>query len=174
MWSSIMECMAEVEPKSILEVGSNIGNNLHAINNISNAKLYAVEPIKQAREILVNSGLLPSENIFDGTAEKIPFSNQSADLVFTNGVLIHIHPNNLLQACKEIYRVSAKYIVCIEYFSDKNEEIPYRGHDEVLFKCDFGSFWLDNFSDLLLSGYGFNWKRATGLDNLNWWVFRKP
>ena len=72
------------------------------------------------------------------------------------------------------YRVTRRYIVCIEYFSDKPEEIPYRGHDGVLFKRDFGGFWIDNFPDLETRDYGFVWKRVTGLDNLTWWVFEKP
>ena len=93
------------------------------------------------------------------------------DIVFTCGVLIHIHPENLLDAMKEIYRVSKKYIVCAEYFSDKDEEINYHGEDGLLFKKDFGSFYLDNFPNLKLIDYGFSWKRVTGMDNLTWWIF---
>jgi hypothetical protein len=48
------------------------------------------------------------------------------------------------------------------------------GDQNVLFKCDFGSFWLDNVPDLVAAGYGFFWKRLTSLDNCNWWLFRKP
>jgi hypothetical protein len=51
--------------------------------------------------------------------------------------------------------------------------VRYRDQDEALFKRDFGSYWLDNFSDLRTLGYGFQWKRVTGLDNVNWWLFRK-
>lgn len=50
---------------------------------------------------------------------------------------------------------------------------PYRGHDDRLFKRDFGGYWLDHFSDLWTVAYGFAWKRITGLDNLTWWLFEK-
>ena len=71
------------------------------------------------------------------------------------------------------HRVARRYIVCVEYFSDQPETIPYRGHSEVLFKRDFGSLWLDCFPDLRVLDYGFFWKRLTGLDNLTWWLFEK-
>ena len=74
---------------------------------------------------------------------------------------------------REARRVARRYIVCIEYFSDKTEEITYRGHRGMLFKRDFGGFWLDNFPDLEVRDYAFAWKRATGLNNLTWWLFEK-
>jgi hypothetical protein len=55
----------------------------------------------------------------------------------------------------------------------KPEMFPYRGHDDRLFKRDFGGYWLDHFSDLWTVAYGFAWKRITGLDNLTWWLFEK-
>ena len=58
-------------------------------------------------------------------------------------------------------------------FSDKPVETPYRDHSDVLFKRDFGGFWLDNFPHLRVVSYGFAWKRVTGLDNLTWWLFEK-
>jgi spore coat polysaccharide biosynthesis protein SpsF len=32
---------------------------------------------------------------------------------------------------------------------------------------------MDRFPDLQLVDYGFFWKRATGLDDATWWLFRK-
>ena len=72
-----------------------------------------------------------------------------------------------------MYRVSNRYIVCIEYFSDKPEEIEYRGQSGMLWKRDFGSFWMEQHPDLKLLDYGFFWRRATGLDNLTWWLWEK-
>ena len=62
----------------------------------------------------------------------------------------------------------------IEYFAAEPEEKRYRGQDGLLFKRDFGAFWLEMFPELELIDYGFFWKHATGLDNLTWWLFRKP
>ena len=41
-----------------------------------------------------------------------------------------------------------------------------RGHNDRLFKRDFGGFWLDMFPKLRVTAYGFAWKRVTGLDTL--------
>ena len=163
MWAKIMDALIGDPPTSILEVGSNIGNNLRALRTLTGAEMYAVEPNEQARSTLVS----------DGLATKIGLADNAVDLALTSGVLIHIHPDDLLASCAEIHRVSRRYIACIEYFSDKPEAIPYRGHSDKLFKRDFGGFWLDNFADLRVCDYGFFWKRLTGLDNLTWWLFEK-
>ena len=44
-------------------------------------------------------------------------------------------------------------IITIEYFSDKPIEIEYG--DVLLKKRDYGSIWLDNFSNISLVEYGF-------------------
>ncbi len=174
LWAKILERLINPPPKSILEVGANIGNNIRALRTMSGAEMYAVEPIPEARQALVSQGVLDADKVFDACAAKIPLADGAVDLAFTSGVLIHIHPDQLLQSCREIYRVARRYIVCIEYFSDKPEMIPYRGHADRLFKRDFGGFYLDNFPDLQVVDYGFAWKRVTGIDNATWWAFAKP
>ncbi|MBS4047998.1 MAG: methyltransferase domain-containing protein [Alphaproteobacteria bacterium] len=173
MWADIMRTVSGAMPKSILEVGSNIGNNLRALHTMSAAKMFALEPNAQARDILLQDKVVEPECALEGTAAGIPLADKSVEMAFTCGVLIHIHPDNLLPSCHEIHRVSSKYIACVEYFSDKPEMIPYRGYNDRLFKRDFGGFWMDNFPDLRVLGTGFLWKRATGLDNLTWWMFEK-
>lgn len=173
MWAKIMNCLVGDPPKSIFEVGSNIGNNLRALRTLTGAEMYALEPNAEARRILVEDAVVPAEHAFDGFAAGIPMGDGEVDMAFTSGVLIHIHPDQLLASMREIHRISRRYIVCIEYFSDKPEMIPYRGKDDRLFKRDFGGYYLDNFPDLLVVDYGFAWKRVTGLDNLTWSVFEK-
>lgn len=173
IWARIMNCMVGDPPKSILEVGSNIGNNLRALRTLTGAELYALEPNAEARQVLVNDGVVPDAHALDGFAASIPMDDGEVDMAFTSGVLIHIHPDQLLSSMHEIHRVAKRYVVCVEYFSDKPEMIPYRGHDDRLFKRDFGSLYLDTFSNLRVIDYGFVWKRLTGLDNLTWWVFEK-
>jgi spore coat polysaccharide biosynthesis protein SpsF len=173
IWSEILGHTIAAPPRSMLEVGANLGINLRALRAISAAHLYAVEPNDKARERLVRDGVVEPQNIRAGTATAIDLPDDVADLAFTSGVLIHIHPDQLLASCQEIHRCSARWIGCIEYFSDKPEMIPYRGEVDRLFKRDFGAFWLDNFPDLRITAYGFAWKRVTGLDNLTWWLFEK-
>jgi spore coat polysaccharide biosynthesis protein SpsF len=79
----------------------------------------------------------------------------------------------LPQTLREIHRVSRKYVFCSEYFSPKAEAIRYRGEDDLLFRNDFGSLYLDMFPDLQLVDYGFFWRRTTVMDDCTWWLFRK-
>jgi len=173
MWAPILAELVGAPPRSILEVGANIGNNLRALRQLTDAEFFALEPNAKARDVLVEDGLMPRTNVRDGMAAAIDLPDGAVDLAFTSGVLIHIHPDDLEASCREIHRVAERYVVCIEYFADTPEEIEYRGHTERLFKRDFGSYWLDLFPEMETAAYGFAWKRLTGLDNLTWWVFRK-
>jgi pseudaminic acid biosynthesis-associated methylase len=173
LWSLILSHTLSAPPRSILEVGANLGLNLRALRVLTTARYYAVEPNDKARGRLVSDAVVAENDVRGGVASAIDFPDGVADLAFTSGVLIHIHPDQLLASCQEIHRCSARWIGCIEYFADKPEMIPYRGEVDRLFKRDFGAFWLDNFPDLRITAYGFAWKRVTGLDNLTWWLFEK-
>ena len=173
MWARILNSISDAPPNSILEVGANAGVNLRALAELVSSSLYAVEPNAQARYELAKSEIIPAEHIFDGIASSLPFGNQTIDFVFTSGVLIHVHPDDLLASIAEIHRVANRYISCIEYFSDKPKEITYRGNKGMLFKRDFGSYWLNNFPNIRLLDYGFFWKPVTQIDNLTWWLFEK-
>lgn len=172
-WAEMLRTIAGAPPASILEVGANIGRNLRAIQRLTAAKLYALEPNGKARERLVADEVVDADKTLDGIASKIPMADSSVDLAFTFGVLIHIHPDNLLASMREIYRVSRRYIICAEYFADKPTEVTYRGHSEALFKRDFGGYYLDNFPKLKVVDYGFFWSRMTAMDNTTWWVLEK-
>src|SRR5262245_41149402 len=173
LWSEILSYTISAPPSSILEIGPNLGINLRALRLLSSARRFAVEPNEKARLILVRDHVVALDDVRDGLASKIDLPDGVADLAFTSGVLIHIHPDHLSASLNEIYRCSKRWIACIEYFSDTPQMIPYRGHDDRLFKRDFGALWLDSFSDLRTVAYGFAWKRVTGLDNLTWWLFEK-
>ncbi len=173
LWADILARTISGPPKTILEIGANLGVNLRALRQLSPARRLAVEPNDKARAVLVRDGVVAADDVRGGLASHIDFPDGVADLAFTSGVLIHIHPDHLPQSLKEIHRCANRWIGCIEYFSDKPEMIPYRGHEDRLFKRDFGGLWLDSFPDLRIVAYGFAWKRVTGLDNLTWWLFEK-
>ena len=166
MWREILGALPH-QPVSILEVGANIGLNLDALRALlPEAGLIGLEPNETARQQIHFEAL-------DGTAQDIPLPPASVDMVFSCGVLIHVPPNELGAACDEIHRVASKYIVCIEYFADQPEEVRYRGQDGLLWKRDFGRFYLERFPNLRVLDYGFFWRPATGLDNLTYFVFEK-
>lgn len=173
LWEMILSVLGDEAPGSILEVGSNAGGNIMALNSLTDAELFAVEPNSKARKSLISKNVIDEKNVFDGTASNIPIDGCAVDMVFTYGVLIHIAPDDLLEAYKEIHRVSRRYIISLEYFSVNPRAIPYHGHDNALFTRDYGLFWMENFPDLKIIDYGFCWKHVTGLDNVTWWIFEK-
>lgn len=174
MWSRILRAVEGRPPKSILEAGANLGLNLRALRLLTPASLTAVEPNATARGRLVEDGIVPADQVFDGFCAKLPFADRQFDLVFTSGVLIHIPPSELEASCRELHRVSARYLLAVEYNSEQPQELPYRDLQGHLFKRDFGAFYLDLFPNLEVVDYGFFWRPVTGLDNLTWWLFQKP
>jgi pseudaminic acid biosynthesis-associated methylase len=173
MWSRVLDVMAGDPPRSILEVGANVGANLAAMARLTGAELHALEPNDKARAELARRAVVPAARIHAGIGQAIPLDDGAVDMCFTCGVMIHVAPADLPAMMAEMYRVTRKYIVCIEYFADQPEEKSYRGHAGLLFKRDFGGEWLDRHPALVTMDYGFNWRRVTGLDNTTWWVFRK-
>lgn len=172
-FARILSHLDGAPPKSILEGGANIGLNLRSLPAVTGAELFAVEPNATARQILVEDKVVKPENVFDGYLANLPFADAAIDLVFTAGVLIHVPDDALEASYRELHRVAGRYILSIEYFSPNPVAIPYRGHDDLLFKRDYGGLWLDMFDDLELVADGFLWRRTTGWDNQNWWLFRK-
>lgn len=160
-------------PASILEVGCNIGINLRALKQFSKAELFAVEPNAKARARVIEDEVLDPAHLRDAWGSALPHGDASIDLVFTAGVLIHIPEPDLLATVREIHRVSRRYIACLEYFSRDPVTVGYRGHQDMLFKRDFGGLYLDTFPDLRIVDDGFFWRRSTGADDLTWCLLEK-
>ena len=167
--------LGTITPGAILEVGSNIGLNLFFLRIVlgKDVRLFAIEPNPDAvKELKVNDEI--SAACVQGSGLEIPFKDSSFELVFTCGVLIHVAPQHLLEITREIVRVSSRYVLCLEYFSHRPEEVVYHGKNGLLFKRDFGKFYLENFSELVPINYGFLWQEELPIfDNINWWLFEK-
>ena len=170
-WAILLQRMNPL-PVEILEVGCNIGLNLRALKRIVEADLFAIEPNGEARMQVLRDGVLNVGRIFDADASRIPFNTDRFDLAFTSGVLIHIHPDNLAAACKDICRVSKRYVLSMEYFSDQPREVKYRGNDGLLWTRDYGQFWLDTCPELRMVDSGF-FSRQQWIDAANWWLMEK-
>lgn len=145
----------------ILEVGSNIGNQLLLLQKTGFKNLYGIELNSYAVEF--SKTRTKNINIIQGSALDIPFKDKYFDLVFTAGVLIHIHPKDIKKAMKEIHRCTKKYIWGCEYYADKYTKVVYRDHKNLLWKTNFSQLYLDLFSDLKLVRE----KRLKYLDNEN-------
>ena len=172
-WSTVLWRLQGRLPKSCIEIGANVGLNLIALKTLIDIECTAIEPNDKALSALVASGVVPADRAIKAFGHSVPLPDASADLAFTSGVLIHVHPDRLTATIDEIYRLSKRYIATIEYFAPGPEEIRYRGHEGLMFRNDYGSAFLDRHPDLTLIDNGFFWKPTTQLDNLTWWLFEK-
>ena len=173
LWAKILSRAEHVN--SILELGANIGRNLHAIRRLlPQIELNAVEINTKAVEVLRNC---PDIRIHHDSLLQIdPASLPKVDLTLSSGVLIHINPNSLHCVYERLYQASQKYICLIEYYNPTPVEVLYRGHSDKLFKRDFAGEMLDLFPDLELVDYGFQYHRDINFpaDDASWFLLRKP
>lgn len=132
----------------ILEVGTNIGLQLLILQKMGFKNLYGIETNRTAIEIA--KAKTKNIDIIQASALDIPFKDNSFDMVFTAGVLIHISPKNIKKAMSEIHRCSKKYIWGSEYYAPKYTQILYHGKKNMLWKTDFAKLYTKLFKDLEL------------------------
>jgi ubiquinone/menaquinone biosynthesis C-methylase UbiE len=80
-------------------------------------QLHAVEPNEKAYAEVIENPILQDTTIHNTDGFNLPYSDNSIDLVFTSGVLIHVAPDDLDKMIGEIFRVAKKYIDNVKYFS---------------------------------------------------------
>jgi len=106
---NILDVCKGIKPKKVLEVGAGDGSILHFLNEWNFApELYALE-IAQSGVDIINDRKLPrlkEAQTFDGY--KIPYADDSFDLIILAHVLEHVEHERLL--LRELKRV-AKYII---------------------------------------------------------------
>ncbi len=170
LFSEVLRRTKEVN--SVLELGSNIGLNLHAIHNLlPHIDISAVEINEKA------VARLRKEDWIDIHHESIlTFSPERKwDFVFTKGVLIHLNPDTLPRVYDLFHAASSRYIMVSEYYSPQPVEITYRGHKDRLFKRDFAGEILDHAPGFELVDYGFTYHRDRHFpqDDINWFLLEK-
>ena len=155
----------------MLEIGCNRGHNLVALSHVlpEGSQVAGVEPQVHARTIAEQISAL---DVHDGTIYEVPFDDRTFELVLTSGVLIHVPLPKLETALREVHRVSRRYILSIEYFAEQETAIPYRGHDDLLWKRDFLSHYRALFPDLTLLGSA-DLTLADGFDDARWWLLER-
>ena len=137
----------------ILELGCNIGSQLRCLYKMGYKNLNGIEIQHHClKKLKKNFNFV---NGIQSTVFKLPFNNNSFDLVFTNNVLIHIPPKKIHIVLKEMYRVSKLWIWGSEYYSQNYKEIIYRKNKNLLWKADFAKIFLKNFKNLKLIKHKF-------------------
>jgi len=89
---------------NILELGCNIGINFTILKNMGFRNLTGVELNPQAISFAKQNH--PELEFINSSIEDFNSSGEQFDLVYTAGVLIHIHPNSLLNITDKITSLS--------------------------------------------------------------------
>jgi pseudaminic acid biosynthesis-associated methylase len=133
----------------ILEVGCNSGNQLLLLQEMGFTNLWGAEVQSYALELA--RARVRGAELSQASALDLPYDDGEFDLVFTSGVLIHISPADLPRALDEIHRCTRSWIWGMEYYAPEVTQVNYRGHDDLLWKMDYGKRYLDGFGDLELA-----------------------
>jgi len=170
-WRQMLQKAGPVD--SFLECGSNIGRNIGFLSAIyPEAKKNLIE-ISPAAYDIVTKRYNP-ELSFNGPIVESNFPKNNFDLVYTMGVLIHIHPDDLLANMQKMFDYSSEYILMGEYFNRTPVMIEYQGEANKLFKRDFGKLFVENFPVSVVD-HGFLWGHAYEdvFDDITYWLFKK-
>ena len=160
--------------KSVIEIGSNIGLNLKAIQTLN--------PVMDLAAIEINEKAVAEMKKHFGTSVKIYQDSiinyqveNTYDLSMICGVLIHINPDELQTVYEKLYESSNKYILISEYYNPTPVEVSYRGNLNRLFKRDFAGEMMDKYPDLKLVDYGFRYHRDNmfPMDDSTWFILEK-
>jgi spore coat polysaccharide biosynthesis protein SpsF len=158
---------------SCIEFGANIGMNLRALRALYPAQAQQAVEINAdaAREL---SEVLPHAGVFQGAIEEFK-PDRRWDLALIKGVLIHIRPESLPGVYDVLHRSTGRYLLVCEDYNPTPVAIPYRGHDDRLFKRDFCGELLDRYADLALLDYGFAYRRDPNFpqDDITWFLLER-
>ena len=151
---------------TFLDVGTNMGWNLHALRQINaEFEMSGIDVNQKALEAAQIAGF----DVHVGSADQVVeiFGESVAELVITSGVLIHIAPEDLKKAMTAIRDASKQYLLAIEYASDEEQEIDYRGNKGKLWKRNFGKLYEELGLSLVETG------AAQGYDQCQYWLMEK-
>lgn len=133
----------------ILEVGCNIGMMLVNLQEMGFKNLHGLEIQPKA----IESAKQRTNNIeyTEGSAYNLPYEDNEFDMIFSCHVLIHLPPDRIVKALKEMVRCCRKLIYCEEYYADEVTEIKnYHGMNNIVWKRNFEKLFADEFKELKL------------------------
>jgi len=105
----ILDEMRRIEPGSVLEAGCGFGRNLKFLSKEIGDKIHFTG-IDISKNLLEKCDM----SVTCADIRKLPFSDNSFDMVFTHGTLMHVPGHTIRNAMNELIRVSKKYILCAE------------------------------------------------------------
>lgn len=157
---------------SVVEFGANRGLNLAALGRLIPALERAAIEINETA--VAHLRTVPELGVH--ACSILDYEpTRTYDLALIRGVLIHVNPGKLPLVYDRLYHSTHKYLLVAEYYNPQPVALPYRGHEERLFKRDFAGEILDRFPDLHLCAYGFRYRRDPLFpqDDITWFLMCK-
>lgn len=115
----IRDLATSLRSQNVLEVGCSSGNDLKLFSKDFDAS--GIDPNESAIGKAVQN--LPHFKFKVGSITELPFEDSSFDFVFTRNVLNHIDNSGMEKSVNEIFRISRKYILNVEFFSENESQI---------------------------------------------------
>jgi O-antigen/teichoic acid export membrane protein len=104
--------ISRLQGDSILEVGCGYGKVLKSLREFTAVPLTGIDfsfaQLQKAKEYLRG---LDGIALLEGDAQRLPFPDDSFDIVFTSNVILHNPPEKADKIRREIIRVAKKYVV---------------------------------------------------------------
>lgn len=161
-WREIVE---RTGARSVYEYGCNAGWNLSAIRRaFPDVRVAGHDLNSFALKLAANAGLPVC-----GARERPMPMEPLYDLSFTAGVLIHVPPVDVYDVMQEVMAVSSNYVLAVEYASDKEEEVNYRGREGMLWRRPYGKMYEEIGLKTVAHGHA-----GDGFDNCHYWLMRRP
>jgi len=133
----ILKSIPDIFGKSILEIGCNSGPNLIKIkNNFPMGQLAGIDISERA--IKEGQRLLPEADLRVGTADKLPWSDKSFDIVLADAVLMYVGPDKIINTIGEMIRVAKDIIIIVDF---------HNFGDDIFGKIN-GGHWSRNYIKL--------------------------
>jgi pseudaminic acid biosynthesis-associated methylase len=151
--------------RSAFELGCNAGWNLSAISKAdSEVLVWGCDINEKALIQAISVGLA----VFNINSEEARYNfPETAELTFTAGVLIHVAPKELKETMQKMIDMSTDYVLAVEYESEVETEIEYRGQMGLLWKRPYGELYQRLGLNLVATG------SAEGFDDCTYWLMEK-
>ncbi len=159
--------------KSCIEFGANIGMNLKALQLLfPGLDAHGIEINPKAAALLAHT--IAADHVYPTSLLDFQPA-RTWDLTLIKGVLIHLNPDVLPTVYDKLVQSCQRYLLVAEYYNPSPVAIPYRGHNDRLFKRDFAGEIMDRHPQMKLLDYGFAYRRDPNFpqDDITWFLMEK-
>lgn len=164
VWDGLINMTAA---RSVFEFGTGPGWNLSAIKAVhAEVGCWGCDINANA----VREAQAAKLDVHAGSLIQMGYTIPTFDLTYTVGCLIHIAPRYLEEIMRRMILMSNRYVLSIEYESDIEVEINYRGQDGLLWKRPYGEMYRALGLKFVSGG---TVGPADGFDHCTWWLGEK-